>query len=96
MQAKQTPPKNDVKLPARPLRPRPDMGALPVRAALQTPEAMKYVSLSKQTLRALERKGILHPNRVTGKLLWLVSELDAFLASAVCGSKVYDGLKIRK
>src|SRR5262249_14529178 len=78
--------------PAHPLRPRPVM-PVSQRAALQTPEATKYVGLSKGTLRSLERKGVLHPNRVTGKLLWLVSELDAFLASPVRGSKVYEGYK---
>lgn len=93
--AKQTTPKSNVKLPARPLRPRPVM-PVPQRRALQTAEAANYVGLSKGTIKALARKNVLHPNRVTGKLLWLVDELDAFLESPVCESRVYDGFKVRK
>jgi len=88
-------PKNSVNLPARPLRHRPEM-PVPQRRALQTAEAANYIGLSKGTLKALARKNLLHPNRVTGKLLWLVDELDAFLTSPVCESRVYDGFKVRK
>jgi hypothetical protein len=49
------------------------------RAALQTREAAAYVGLSILTLKRLSYRGLLHPNRATGRLLFSIKELDEFL-----------------
>jgi hypothetical protein len=53
---------------------------MPAKAALQTREAAEYLSISQLSLKRLAYRGILHPNRALGRLLWPIRQLDEFLA----------------
>jgi hypothetical protein len=63
--------------PQQQLKPR-GLG-LPERQALQSREAAAYCGVSVLTLKRLAYRGLLHPNRATGRLLFLIQELDQFL-----------------
>jgi len=52
---------------------------LPERQTLQSRDAAAYCGVSVLTLKRLAYRGLLHPNRATGRLLWLIKELDQFL-----------------
>lgn len=51
----------------------------PMRGALQTREAAKYLSLSVPTMHRLIQRRLLRPNRATRHLLFPIAELDRFL-----------------
>jgi hypothetical protein len=59
-------------------------------AALQTREAAIYLNISRMSLKRLAYKGILHPNRALGRLLWPIKQLDAFLNDPcrTCGTTI--------
>jgi hypothetical protein len=55
--------------------------------ALQLVDAAAYLGISKLTLKRLCYRNLVHPNRVTGRLLFSIVELDRFLADpGTCGS----------
>jgi excisionase family DNA binding protein len=43
-------------------------------------EAAEALGMSQRTIRNLVYRGFLHPNRVTRRLLFKVTEVDAFAA----------------
>lgn len=49
---------------------------------LPTPEAAEYMGVSTRYLRKLQQeRHELHPRQFAGRLLWEVTELDAYMAS---------------